>query len=181
MSSGDGERANANDILALLDRLESLVTGGTRVPLTSRSLVDEQDFIDILDQVRASVPEEVRQARRVSQEKEKVIQQAQVEADKILNAARGQATALLEENELVRAAQAQAQAYVEDAIERAEDVRRGADQYALAALDELEQQLTRLLATVRKGKVALERSVQAPLTDDGPSDSDALSDTGRLR
>jgi cell division septum initiation protein DivIVA len=159
------ERGPAIEVLHLIDRLEALVSGGTRVPLTSRSLVDEQEFIDILDQIRSSVPEEVRQAKRLSQEKDKVIQQAQAEADKILNAAREQATALLQENELVRLAQEQADAYVRDAIQRAEDVRRGADQYALAALDELEQQLTRLLATVRKGKATLERSLHAPAVE----------------
>ena len=158
----NAERGPAIEVLHLIDRLESLVSGGTRVPLTSRSLVDEQEFIDILDQIRSSVPEEVRQAKRLSQEKDKVIQQAQAEADKILNAAREEATALLQENELVRQAQEQADAYVRDAIQRAEDVRRGADQYALAALDELEQQLTRQLATVRKGKATLERSLHAP-------------------
>ena len=100
--SSNAERGPAIEVLHLIDRLEALVSGGTRVPLTSRSLVDEQEFIDILDQIRSSVPEEVRQAKRLSQEKEKVIQQAQAEADKILNAAREQATALLQENELVR-------------------------------------------------------------------------------
>ncbi|HZQ99703.1 MAG TPA: ATPase [Chloroflexota bacterium] len=163
----DVERGSQVEALALLDRLESLVSGGARVPLTSRSIVDEQEFIDLLDQIRASIPEEVRQAKRVSQEREKVILQAQSEADKIINTAREQATALLEENELVRLAHEQANAYVQDAIQRAEEIRRGADEYALAALDELEQHLTRLLATIRKGKAALERSLQMPMEPGG--------------
>jgi vacuolar-type H+-ATPase subunit H len=163
----DVERGSQVEALALLDRLESLVSGGARVPLTSRSIVDEQEFIDLLDQIRASIPEEVRQAKRVSQEREKVILQAQSEADKIINTAREQATALLEENELVRLAHEQANAYVQDAIQRAEEIRRGADEYALAALDELEQHLTRLLATIRKGKAALERSLQNPMESGG--------------
>src|SRR5579885_770635 len=160
----DVERGSQVEALALLDRLESLVSGGARVPLTSRSIVDEQEFIDLLDQIRASIPEEVRQAKRVSQEREKVILQAQSEADKIINTAREQATALLEENELVRLAHEQANAYVQDAIQRAEEIRRGADEYALAAL---EQHLTRLLATIRKGKAALERSLQMPMEPGG--------------
>ena len=161
------ERGSQVEALNLLDRLESLVSGGTRVPLTSRSIVDEQEFIDLLDQIRASIPEEVRQAKRVSQEREKVILQAQSEADKILNTAREQATALLEENELVRQAHDQANAYVQEALQRADEVRRGADEYALAALDELEQHLTRLLATIRKGKATLERSLQMPMETGG--------------
>jgi uncharacterized coiled-coil DUF342 family protein len=168
--SENPERPTQIEALNLLDRLEGLVSGGARVPLTSRSIVDEQEFIDLLDQIRASIPEEVRQAKRVSQEREKVILQAQAEADKIINTAREQATALLEENELVRQARDQANAYVQDALQRAEDVRRGADEYALAALDELEQHLTRLLATIRKGKATLERSLQSPAEGMGSAD-----------
>lgn len=175
----NADRPTQIEALNLLDRLESLVSGGTRVPLTSRSIVDEQEFIDLLDQIRSSIPEEVRQAKRVSQEREKVILQAQAEADKIINTAREQATALLEENELVRQAHDQANAYVQDALQRAEDVRRGADEYALAALDELEQHLTRLLATIRKGKATLERSLQSPPEGLGSADSYAESSPAR--
>jgi hypothetical protein len=156
------ERGPNIEILHLLDKLESLVSTGTRLPLTSRALVDEQEFVDILDEIRAAVPEEVRQAKRVSQEKEKVILQAQSEADKIINGARDEATRILQEDHLIRAAQEQADAYVQEAIQRAEEVRRGADEYALAALDGLEDQLERLLATVRKGKTTLERSLHVP-------------------
>ena len=152
------------EILQLLDRLESLVSTGTRLPLTSRALVDEQEFVDILDEIRAAVPEEVRQAKRLSQEKDKVILQAQSEADKIINSARDEATRILQEDHLIHAAREQADAYVQEAIQRAEEVRRGADEYALAALDGLEDQLTRLLATVRKGKATLERSLHVPPT-----------------
>lgn len=170
MSDSTERSTTKIEALNLLDRLEALVSGGARVPLTSRAIVDEQDFIDLLDQIRSSIPEEVRQAKRVSQEREKVILQAQAEADKIINTAREQATALLEENDLVRQAHEQANAYVQDALERAEDVRRGADEYALAALDELEQHLTRLLATIRKGKATLERSLQSPPEGVGSAD-----------
>jgi vacuolar-type H+-ATPase subunit H len=160
------ERGPNIEILHLLDKLESLVSTGTRLPLTSRALVDEQEFVDILDEIRAAVPEEVRQAKRLSQEKEKVILQAQSEADKIINGARDEATRILQEDHLIRAAREQADAYVQEAIQRAEEVRRGADEYALAALDGLEDQLERLLATVRKGKATLERSLHVPSAPD---------------
>jgi vacuolar-type H+-ATPase subunit H len=163
------------EILQLLDRLESLVSTGTRLPLTSRALVDEQEFVDILDEIRAAVPEEVRQAKRLSQEKDKVILQAQSEADKIINGARDEATRILQEDHLIRAAREQADAYVQEAIQRAEEVRRGADEYALAALDGLEDQLERLLATVRKGKATLERSLHvAPAPDPSPPEPEPV-------
>jgi vacuolar-type H+-ATPase subunit H len=155
------ERGSNIEILQLLDKLEALVSGGTRLPLTSRALVDEQEFVDLLDEIRAAVPEEVRQAKRVSQDKERVILQAQGEADKILSAAREEASRILQEDSLIQQASDQANAYVQDAIQRADEVRRGADEYALAALENLEEQLTRLLASVRKGKATLERSLHS--------------------
>lgn len=155
-----GERGPNIEILHLLDKLEALVSSGTRLPLTSRALVDEQEFVDILDEIRAAVPEEVRQAKRLSQDKEKVILQAQGEADKIVGAAREEANRILQEDSLIRQAREQAEAYVQEAIQRADEVRNGADEYALAALENLEEQLTRLIATVRKGKTTLERSLQ---------------------
>ena len=72
------------DILYLLDQLEEVLGGGSRVPLTSRTLVDEQEVLDILDQIRVSIPEELTQARRVTQERDQVMAAAHAEADSIL-------------------------------------------------------------------------------------------------
>lgn len=155
------------DVLELIDRLEQLVSSGTRLPLSSRTLVDEQEFLEIIDQLRVTVPEEIKQARRVSQEKERVILQAEAEADKIINAARERATMMLQENELVRQAQDETRQMVEAARQEAEEIRQGADAYALEVLSALENELTKLLATVRKGRATLDRSAHRHAVDGG--------------
>src|SRR5919199_6865079 len=53
------------DLGYLLDQLEEVLSSGTRVPLSSRTLVDEQEVLDILDQIRVAVPEEIKAARRI--------------------------------------------------------------------------------------------------------------------
>lgn len=146
------------DVLQLIDRLEQLVSSGTRLPLSSRTIVDEQEFLDIIDQLRVTVPDEIKQARKVSQEKDRVILLAEDEADKIINAARERATMMLQENELVHLAEEQARQVIEEARREAEDIRHGADVYALEVLNGLESELTRLVATVRKGRATLDRS-----------------------
>jgi cell division septum initiation protein DivIVA len=153
------------DVTQLIDRLESLVSSGARVPLTSRAIVDEHDFLEIVDQLRIAVPEEIRQAKRLSQDKERIIHQAQGEADKLLEEARQQATHLLQENELVRAAEQYSEQTRREAEQHAEEIRRGADTYSLEVLGSLETELMKLLATVRRGKTALERSVRDPSSD----------------
>src|SRR2546423_6473657 len=88
----------------MIDRLEQLVSTGTRLPLSSRTMIDEQGFLDIIDQLRVSVPEELKQARRFTQERERVMQQAEAEAEKIISAAQERATLMLQESDLVRRA-----------------------------------------------------------------------------
>lgn len=150
------------DVLQLIDRLEQLVSAGTRLPLSSRTIIDEQEFLDIIDQLRVTVPEEIKQARRVSQERERVMLQAEAEAEKILNAAQERATLMLQDNELVRRAQDEAQRILEDADHEAEGTRRGADEYAADVLGNLEAELAKLLATTRKGRATLDRSLHRP-------------------
>ena len=104
---------DAVDILYLLDQLEEVLGGGSRLPLTSRTLVDEQEILDILDQIRVSIPDELKAARRLTQERDQVIADAQAEADRILRDADAQAAERVAEHSLVRTAEPRA-ADIED-------------------------------------------------------------------
>jgi len=162
------------DAAQLIDRLEALVAAGRRVPLSAMVMIDEQAFLDIIDQLRVAVPEEVKQARRVTQERDRVISHAQAEADKIIKAAELQASRMLEESELLRAAQERAEAIVAEAEARANELRQGADNYVLDALTGLDDELSRLLAQIRRGRAMLERprdAIQSGRLDDGAGDT----------
>src|SRR5918911_4267191 len=93
------------DILYLLDQLEEVLGAGSRLPLTSRTLVDEQEILDILDQIRVSIPDELKAARRLTEERDQVIADAHAEAERILRDADAQAAERLADHALVRAAQ----------------------------------------------------------------------------
>lgn len=146
------------DVLQLIDRLEQLVSSGTRLPLSSRTIIDEQEFLDIIDQLRVTVPEEIKQARRVSQERERVMLQAETEAEKILTSAQEQAARMLQEDEVFRRAQDEAERLLSEAEREAEDIRQGADDYAAEVLTQVEGELTRLMAMTRNGRAALARA-----------------------
>jgi cell division septum initiation protein DivIVA len=147
-----------DSILQLIDRLEALVTDGLRFPLTSKAVVDEQEFLDIIDQLRVAVPEEIKQAKRVTVEKDRVIGGAQTEAEKIVNAAQEQVASMLKDNEIIKTAEQHAQSIIADAQEAAREIRDGADAYAIEVLGGLEGELARLNAKVRKGRATLEQS-----------------------
>jgi cell division septum initiation protein DivIVA len=138
-----------------------MVSAGMRFPLTSRAVVDEQEFLELIDQLRTAVPQEIKQAKRVSQEVDRVLYQAQVEADKLINEARDRASMLLQDQEIVRNAQIRAEAINTDAERHAAETRRGADEYALQLLNALDEEMTRSIAGVRKGRAQLARLIEA--------------------
>ena len=153
------------DILHLVDRLETLLSKSWRLPFTSNVVVQEDAFLDIIDQMRISIPEEVKQARRVSAERERLLEQAQEEADRIVNLAQEQAGSLANDHEVVRAAQARADEIITRAHHSAEIIKADADTYVMEVLSNLEEQLMMLLTTVRNGIRQVQRSTAPPDAD----------------
>jgi vacuolar-type H+-ATPase subunit H len=139
------------DILHLVDRLETLLSKSWRLPFTSNVVIQEDAFLDIIDQMRISIPEEVKQARRVTAERERLLEQAQEEADRIVALAHEQAGSLADDHEIVKTAQARADEVLARAQHSAEGVKGDADTYVMETLSSLEEQLMMLLTTVRNG------------------------------
>jgi hypothetical protein len=139
------------DILHLIDRLEELFNNSRPIPLTHNVIVDEDKFLDIIDQMRISVPEEVKKAQQVFSQKDRVMAQAQEEANRTLQLAREKADTMVEKEGLVQDAQRRASQIVDQAKMDAENIKIGADQYALDALMGLQTELERLIHQAQNG------------------------------
>jgi cell division septum initiation protein DivIVA len=146
----------AVDIMFLLERLESLVATGTGVPATRKVLVDKDVVLELIDQLRVAVPEEIHAAKRINAEGERIIEKANEEAGRISARAQEQATYLIGERGLTEAAQAEGRRIVADAGEAADGVRLGADAYAAQILESLEAEVRKALAGIEKGIQVLE-------------------------
>ena len=144
------------DILYLLDQLEEVLGAGSRVPLTSRTLVDEQEILDILDQIRVSVPDELKAARRLTQDRDQIIADAHAEAERIVQEAETQAVERVSQHNLVRVAEGRAADIEERAMLQAADIRRDADAYAYKVLQKLRDQIGQVAQTVDRGLSELE-------------------------
>ena len=145
------------DILHLVDRLEELFNKSRPIPLTHNVIVDEDKFLDIIDQMRISIPEEVKKAQEVFTRKDRVMAQAQEEANRTLQLARDKATDLTEKESLVSDAKRRAEQIIEQARGEADNIRAGADQYARESLENLEHAMEQLLVQVRNGVMLLEQ------------------------
>lgn len=149
------------DILYLVDRLEALVAESQRIPLTSRVLVQEKEILNLIDQLRMSLPDEIKQARRINQEKERILNQAHEEAKRIVAAAEEEANRLVNNDELIRAAEERAADIVQSAQEKAEQIRQGADLYAAEALHTLEEHLATIETEVARTMLSIRKGLEA--------------------
>ena len=155
------------DILHLVDRLEELFNNSRPIPLTHNVIVDEDKFLDIIDQMRISVPDEVKKAQDVFSKKDRVMAQAQEEATRTLQLARERADGLVEKELLVQDAKRRAEQIIDQARAEAENIKSGADQYAIDSLAKLEHEVEQLLNQVRNGIQVLE--MKRPLTEETKS------------
>ncbi|MEW6568297.1 MAG: hypothetical protein AB1449_09065 [Chloroflexota bacterium] len=147
------------DILHLVDRLEELFNQSRPIPLTHNVIVDEDRFLEIIDQMRISIPEEVKKAQQVIAQRDRVLAQAQEEAARTIALAKQKADEVISRDAIVQAAQARSEQILAQARSEAEGTRREADDYVVEALGGLEAELSRLLNQARNGiaKLTAER------------------------
>jgi cell division septum initiation protein DivIVA len=155
-----------SDIYHLIDRLERLLAESMRLPLSAYLVINEDDFLDVIDQMRTAIPQQIREGERLQRERERIVAQAEEEAERVVLMAREKAGGLVTDHEVSLAAQAHASAIMESAQRDAEVLRAGANEYARQVLGSLdgqlhgvEEQISHLLITVRNG---LETLTQGP-------------------
>ena len=140
------------DILHLVDRFEELLNQSH--PLfffTHNVVVDEDRMLDIIDQMRVAIPDEVKKAQQLLAQRDRLMAQAQEEANRTLAIAREKSDQLVERDAIVQAAQARADQVLAQARADADKTRQDADNYVLETLTRLEIEMDRLLTQVRNG------------------------------
>lgn len=144
-----------NDIMNLLNEVEEIVDHGPKIPMTGKVLVDDTVIFEILDRIRAALPEELTNAKWVLKERQRILDEAQAEAQKLMERGKAYVDKMAVENEVVK----QAQTYGEDIVRQAQtfahNVKVGAVQYADEMLQHVEQSLYETLQSLRKNREEL--------------------------
>jgi hypothetical protein len=139
------------DILHLVDRLEEILNQARPFPFTHNVIVDEDRILDLIDQMRVAIPEEVKKAQQLLAQRDRLLAQAQEEANRTLAIAREKSDQLVERDAIVQAAQARGEQIVAQARADVQDTKQEADDYAVETLTRLEMELDRYLTQVRNG------------------------------
>jgi hypothetical protein len=143
------------DILHLVDRLEELFNEGTPVPLTKKIAIDEEKLLDLIDQMRLAIPDEIKQSQSINNQRERIIAQAKEEANRIKTLAKEQSEELIAKDAIVQEAKIIAEDLKKRAHDETELIKKEADQYAIDSLDHLEIELSKILSQVRNGMMTL--------------------------
>jgi hypothetical protein len=139
------------DILQLIDRLEELFNESKNIPLTRNVMVDEDRMLDIIDQMRIAIPEEVKKAQQLLGQRDRVLAQAQEEANRTLEIARQKADQLVTKDNILVEAQRRAEQITAHARAEAENTRGDADEYVIDSLTQLQAELERITNQVNNG------------------------------
>jgi hypothetical protein len=152
------------DILQLIDRLEELFNESKAIPLTRNVMVDEDRMLDIIDQMRIAIPEEVKKAQQLLGQRDRVLAQAQEEANRTLEIARQKADQFVSKDAVMQDAQRRADQIISQARIEADNIRADADEYVVNSLTQLQEELEQIANQVNNGirTVKEEQSRRAP-------------------
>src|SRR5688572_5768436 len=167
------------DLIERIEELQVLVEEAKAVPLSSSAVINREEFLDLLAQLKEEVPDEIRQARWMAKDREELLARARNEGERIIAEAREQRDRLLSRTEIVHAAQREGERIVDDANEKAGKLRMQAEDYIDQKLAAFEILLQKTLSTVAKGReqlrgenpkvdVGLPQNGEQPTTTSGP-------------
>ena len=144
------------DILHLVDRLEELFNESRPIWFTHNVVVDEDRMLDIIDQMRVSIPDEIKKAQQLLAQRDRILAQAQEEANRTVALAREKGDKLVDKDPVTQAAQNRAEQIIAQAQLESEQTRRAADDYVLQTLTSLQIETEKILSQVKNGVIAIQ-------------------------
>ena len=127
------------EILSILEALEDVIEKSISLPLSSKSLVDKEELLELIKEIRLKLPDDIKQAKWVKEERQRILLEAQKEANNIIAEAENKIASLVDEHEITKKAYDQANEIISNAQKNAREIRLGAREYADGILDKIEE------------------------------------------
>lgn len=143
------------EILAILETLEDVVEKGTSIPFSGRCLLDKEEILEIIKEIRLKLPDDIKQAKWVKDERQRILLEAQKEASNIVKDAESKISSLVDEHEITKKAYEQANEIIANAQKNAREIRLGTREYADSLLNKLEDMLQETLEEVKADREEL--------------------------
>lgn len=143
------------NLLELVEELEDLTETSSQIPLTGKVMIDRDELLEIINEMRNEIPTEVREAKQISTERDAIIDNAKKEADNIIQGARSHAEEIISQDELVLQANKRADEILKSSNEESTRIREGARDYADSLLENTQKNLADIIKTLNENRQEL--------------------------
>lgn len=143
------------DVLKLIDEIEDIVEAGSGLPFSSKVMVDKSEILEILKEIRIKLPDEIKQAAWIKEERQRILAEAQQDADTLLTETEGRLVELVDQDEITRKANARAEEIVTKAQNNAKEIRLGSMEYADSLLLETQESLKEVIQLLNENRKEL--------------------------
>lgn len=143
------------DVLKLIDEIEDILENASSIPFSNKVMVDADELFEILREIRIKLPDEIKQASWIKEERQRILAEAQKDADTLLNEAELRLKELIDENEITKKAKEMAEEIIKKAQTNAKEIRLGALEYADSILQETQQNLKNLIDLLNQNRQEL--------------------------
>ena len=144
--------------MEMLDQLEDIIYNCHTIPLVGKAMIDKDELLDIIQELRLKIPDDLKQAKWIKGERQRILLEAQKEATSIIKSAEDKIISMINENEITKKANEAAEEIVKNANNRAREIRNATKQYIDDALSESEMILERTLGTLRDNRLAMQQN-----------------------
>lgn len=144
--------------MEMLDQLEDIIENSHNIPLIGKAMIDKDELLDIIQELRLKMPDDLKQAKWIKGERQRILLEAQKEATSIIKSAEDKIISMINENEITKKANEAAEEIVKNANTRAREIRNATKQYIDDALSESEMVLERTLSTLRDNRLAMQQN-----------------------
>ena len=150
------ERFLKMEILELIDSLEDIIENGRNIPFIGKCLLDKDELLDIIQEIRLKFPDELKQAKWVKDERQRILAEAQKEANDIVKKTEDKMISMINENEITKKAKETADEIITNANKRSKEIKQGTRQYTEEVLADMEKIMEQTLLTLRGNRIAMQ-------------------------
>ena len=140
------------EIFTLLETLEEMLENSKSIPFSNKGIIDKEEMLEIIKEIRLKLPEELKQAKWVKEERQRILVEAQKEADDIVKEAENRIISMIDEHEITRKAYEQKAEIIETANEMSREISKGTKDYADSILGNIETALQSALETIQNNR-----------------------------
>ena len=143
------------EIFTLLETLEEMLENSKSIPFSDKGIIDKEEMLEIIKEIRLKLPDELKQAKWVKEERGRILVEAQKEADDIVKEAENRIISMIDEHEITRKAYEQKAEIIETANEMSREISKGTKDYADSILQNIETALQNALETIQNNRKEL--------------------------